>query len=192
MDLLNDRSGRRCAALVLVVALHLALFQMLAPHRLNLQPSAESAYASFVLERSGISSRAANSQWPLQLARPAMPDVSAPPIAFVQTASAAGPGPGSQGIDTPPRPDPLSPNAPLVLPAAFHNAAGQAVIVVLVRALVLADGSVGVAEVAGSCGIADLDALALREVKARWRFVPATLHGVAVADWITTEVVFRG
>jgi hypothetical protein len=37
-----------------------------------------------------------------------------------------------------------------------------------------------------------LDALALKQVKDSWRFLPALSRGKPVRDWISVEVLLRG
>lgn len=88
-----------------------------------------------------------------------------------------------------PRPDPAHPNDP---PAgdslsASARCAGE----VVLRILVLADGTIGDAAVAKSCGAAERDQLALLYAKTHWRYLPATLGGEAVQDWTTVIVPLR-
>jgi len=91
-----------------------------------------------------------------------------------------------------PRVDPQFPNLGPDLPAKFQQSGGSHYrIVVVVRALVLENGTIGDASVASSCGIIELDALALSYMKAHWHFLPATTSGKAVRDWVSVEVLFR-
>lgn len=87
----------------------------------------------------------------------------------------------------PPRPDPAFPNeAPPALSASAGAKASP--LIVLVRALIEEDGKIGDAELAGSCGVAALDAYAVGFVKAHWRFLPATENGRPIARWSMLEV----
>lgn len=92
----------------------------------------------------------------------------------------------------PPRLDPQAPNAAPELLADLRKrlGSGQAYIVI-VRALVLETGAVGEAQIAASSGIADLDNLALAEVRDHWHFLPATTDGRNVPGWLSVEVLFR-
>ncbi len=79
-----------------------------------------------------------------------------------------------------PRPDPAHPNP---VPAEAAESGAQRVLMVL-KILVLPDGSVGDAQVVQSSGAADRDSRAIAFVKAGWRFLPAMLqkHGRAILD----------
>lgn len=101
-------------------------------------------------------------------------------------------GPQAATGSLPARPDPGFANAQPPYPQ--HQAFGGSptpAVVVIARILVLADGAIGEAVLAGSCGRADLDAAALSYVKRHWRFLPATQGGAPIKDWITVEVYFR-
>lgn len=88
----------------------------------------------------------------------------------------------------PPRPDPAhenqSPNLPRDLAAAVRTP------VVVLKVLVLPNGTIGGAIVSGTCGLSELDELARSFVTANWRFLPAVEKGQLVADWISVEVSF--
>jgi TonB family protein len=96
--------------------------------------------------------------------------------------------------DLPPRPDPAQPNVQpsVALPGANATAGADRDLIVLLRAFVREDGTIGDVTLAGSCGVAALDDLAAAFVKAKWRFLPATENGRAVARWTTVEVLVRG
>jgi TonB family protein len=87
------------------------------------------------------------------------------------------------------RPDPAhqndSPSAGNLSCAAGHAAE------VALHVLVRKDGTIGNANVAQSCGAAQLDELALEFAKAHWRYLPATLAGQAIDSWTTVLVRFR-
>jgi protein TonB len=85
-------------------------------------------------------------------------------------------------------PVPLADNAPPQYPAAARRAGEEGL--VLVRARVLADGSVAEVELAQSSGHAQLDDAALSAV-AGWRFQPALRDGRAVAQGIELPIRFR-
>jgi len=110
------------------------------------------------------------------------------------------PRPGDEGeasskrvvLHLPPRLDPQTANAAPVLPPGLQGRyAAASAYIVIVRALVLDTGRVGDAEIAASSGFSELDALALAQVREHWHFLPATLNGKAVSDWISVEVLFR-
>jgi TonB family protein len=92
--------------------------------------------------------------------------------------------------ELPPRPDPLRPNRQLHLAAARPEveATGRPVIVTL-RLLVRADGTIASSEVVGSSGIAQLDAIASQFAMQNWRFLPAVSAGHNVSDWISVQVL---
>jgi TonB family protein len=91
-----------------------------------------------------------------------------------------------------PRPDPAHANAMPPIPADSPSlvATGRPV-VVLLKVLVLKDGTVGEAAVSGPSGFVTLDNAALAYVRAHWRFLPGVAAGQLVADWATVEVLFR-
>jgi TonB family protein len=93
-------------------------------------------------------------------------------------------------LHLPPRLDPQTPNVAPALPAGARFVAGNAYIVI-VRALVLDNGRVGEAEIGASSGFPELDALAIAQVREHWRFLPGTLNGKAVSDWLSVEVLFK-
>jgi hypothetical protein len=130
---------------------------------------------------------------PLQLQSPARPPAAQPVIEIAVNLDR--PEPRLQGSDVetvlPPRPDPASPNLAPVPPRDIAVLAGGRSVLVVVRALVLESGAIGDAVVAGSCGVAALDALALRQVKDSWHFLPALSRGKPVRDWISVEVLLR-
>jgi len=88
-----------------------------------------------------------------------------------------------------PRPDPLRVNLPPT--AAQVGAKGVGVVAVLLKILVMPDGSVSAATIVNSSGQADADRAAIGFVKANWRFIPAMLNGTAIQYWTTVAVPFK-
>jgi hypothetical protein len=88
----------------------------------------------------------------------------------------------------PPRPDPARANLSPASP--FAGAIGSHKLVVLLRAFVLVDGSVGETRVTGSCGLPMLDVVAAAFVRANWHFLPAMEHGHPKPQWTMLEVSF--
>lgn len=62
---------------------------------------------------------------------------------------------------------------------------------VLVRVLILANGSAEEVQVLKSSGYPRLDSAAVEHVQRDWRFVPARLHGEAIAAWGRFGVTFQ-
>lgn len=125
----------------------------------------------------------------LQLAEAKVAMLQPPEIKIIGAPASNGE-PGDS--DLPPRDDPESPNAPPKIPSTFEAGAGVGhSVVVIVRALVLESGTVGDVSVAGSSGFAELDALAVEQVKTHWHYLPATSDGKVVRAWISVEVLFR-
>jgi protein TonB len=62
--------------------------------------------------------------------------------------------------------------------------------VVLVKALVQADGAIGAVEVERSSGHAALDRAAIQAVR-EWRFRPAERSGARVAAWVVVPIHFQ-
>jgi TonB family protein len=91
-----------------------------------------------------------------------------------------------------PRPDPAHHNQPPALanlssePLAISGSAN-----LVLKILVMPDGSVADAQVTSSSGQAQLDILAIRFVKANWRYLPATIAGRAIQYWTTVLVPIR-
>lgn len=86
-----------------------------------------------------------------------------------------------------PRPDPQHHNTIPPIPQAM--ASGGAAQVVL-RILVLPDGSVSEAEVAVSSGQTQLDAFAAEFAKLHWRYLPAMIGTRAIQYWTTVVMRF--
>ena len=60
-----------------------------------------------------------------------------------------------------------------------------------VEVYVLPDGRVGDARILKSSGFARMERSTLDEAKRRWRLIPATRDGVAIAQWHRLRVVFK-
>jgi TonB family protein len=185
---IEPRSARRFAALALVGLLHVALIAALLTRPPMQREAQAPAFATIFEGRAAHIGARMNT--PLRLNEPTAPVVSTPQIDIASSGEAgSAPADGTLVSATlPPRPDPAAPNPLPTLPPGVVAGAG---VVVLVRALVLEDGRIGDATLAGSCGMAALDAAALDFVKANWRFLPAIADGKPVKDWIAVEVMFR-
>jgi len=79
-----------------------------------------------------------------------------------------------------------NPKPPYPLAARRRGQEGRA----LLHAHVREDGAASEVEIKQSSGYELLDNSALRTVR-RWRFVPASRGGVAVASWVEIPIVFR-
>jgi len=126
---------------------------------------------------------------------PVLPRQQAQPIIDIQRTQPSEASPSNSTVQTqtlPVRPDPDSPNSQPHYPDRFQVAGQSRAIIVLAKVLVLEDGTVGDAIVSGSCGISELDAVAIAFVKQYWRFLPALWRGKPVQDWINVEVLFKG
>jgi len=125
----------------------------------------------------------------------AVPETIVPPgptqhVLKVQAPSAPDFVVDTSDFELPPRPDPLRPNRQLHLATARPDVevTGRPVIVTL-RLLVRADGTIASSEVVGSSGIAQLDAIASQFAMQNWRFLPAVSAGHNVSDWISVQVL---
>ena len=89
----------------------------------------------------------------------------------------------------PPRPDPSHVNQLPELPQNLAVPRDRPPIVLL-KVLVLPNGSIGEAIIEGTSGFANLDDAARSFVLAHWHFLPAFRENGFVADWISVEVPF--
>lgn len=112
---------------------------------------------------------------PLSAAEPAPPADAPKPRAATQAVLPAGSLQVSHRV---------LPSYPMI--ARRHGLEGT----VVLRLLVKETGNVGEVVVDAPSGCADLDKAAIEAVR-KWRFVPATRGGVAVAVWIRQPVTFR-
>lgn len=95
-------------------------------------------------------------------------------------------------VTLPPRVDPLSVNQSPSLPAKFTGLARNiGKLIVIVHVHVLNSGEVDQGTVVGSCGVPELDDVAVRFVKDHWHFLPARKDGLPIDSWTNTEVLFR-
>lgn len=62
---------------------------------------------------------------------------------------------------------------------------------VAIKYLVKANGTVGECDITMSSGWPMLDDAACAMVMTRWKFKPATQNGKAVAEYLTSEVIFQ-
>jgi len=88
-----------------------------------------------------------------------------------------------------PRPDPAHFNIPPALPATFKGAVYSTP--VILKAHVLADGSIADASILKSSGVAGLDEFALDYIKNHWRLLPASINGMPVEAWTAVGVEFK-
>lgn len=133
----------------------------------------------------------ASEEFALNLEKPMAATVDPPAIAITHRAGPADGAHSPYAVILPPRPDPQLPNAAPALPPDAHGLAASGPVIVVIRAMVLENGSIGDASVADSCGRRELDAFALRQVKEHWHFLPAVSNGRAVRNWVTVEVLFN-
>jgi protein TonB len=117
-------------------------------------------------------------------------DVVVPEPEIAMSPGAAGPSiaAGAMGQVMAPRPDPDFRNEPPALPAELGGYARSAVLVL--RILVLQDGTVGDAQIVKSSGETTIDAIGVAFVKDAWRFIPASVGGQPVQNWTTVFVRF--
>jgi periplasmic protein TonB len=120
------------------------------------------------------------------LADPETPIVMPPDVVIEEEAHAPTIAIASPSQVLAPRPDPAHLNP---APAAADVGASIATALsVVLKILVMPDGSISDATVLRSCGHADADAGAMAYVKAKWRFLPALLDGKAIKYWTTVSV----
>lgn len=122
--------------------------------------------------------------------RPAIPDVDIPivqmPEIVIQQDTSDAPPAVSASLVLAPRPDPLHPNPmPESLKSAEQGAVSGSVIL---KILVLPDGTVADATVVQTSGKQDTDAAVMALVKTEWKFLPALLEGKPIKYWTTVAV----
>ncbi len=121
-----------------------------------------------------------------RIPEPTLPVVEMPEIAVQTEAATSAPAAASASAVLAPRPDPAHPNP---LPAGADIGAGNvSPIVVVLKIMVLPDGSVNEAEVVKSSGRHDIDLAAIAFVKAQWRFLTALMGGTAIQYWTTVSL----
>ena len=82
-----------------------------------------------------------------------------------------------------PRPDPSHPN-PTPKAGDVAYAGGT----VILKILVLTDGTVGDASIVQTCGRRDADLAAMAYVKEKWKFLPARARNAVIPYWTTVAV----
>jgi protein TonB len=121
-----------------------------------------------------------------QVQEPTLPVVEMPEIAIQTEAPTSAPAAISASAVLAPRPDPAHPNP---LPGAAEIEVGNtAAVTMVLKIMVLPDGSVNEAVVVKSSGTHDIDLAAVAFVKAQWRFLPALLDGTAIQYWTTVSL----
>ncbi len=118
---------------------------------------------------------------------PSIPVVTAPEIVIQPDDNAAAITSASATMVLAPRPDPTHPNP---APPAHGKSAAASDVPVLLKILVLSDGSVADASVVRSSGDGEIDDDAIAFVKTRWKFLPALLEGKPIRYWTTVAVRF--
>jgi TonB family protein len=117
---------------------------------------------------------------------PTLPVVEMPEIAIQTEAPTSAPAAAAASAVLAPRPDPAHPNP---LPGTAEIEAGDtAAIAMVLKVMVLPDGSVNDAVVVKSSGRPDIDMAAIAFVKAQWRFLPAIMGGTAIRYWTTVSL----
>lgn len=122
-----------------------------------------------------------------ELIDPTLPIVEPPDVPIEQDAGPSAILAADSSMLLAPRPDPAHLNVPPKRPPAAGNSGDLRVVL---KVLVKADGAIGDAEIAMSCGSAELDTAAMSYVKSNWRFIPAMLGNRPVDDWTTIFVPF--
>lgn len=180
----------RSVVLSLVLLLHLAVIWVLRPHfapRVQGAPPTTTA----IIFSSMPGPQYAAEDIPISFAHPTTGWISPPVIEIVSSENFSSIKSGNL-TDHPPRLDPQWTNASPFLPAGLRaEASGIPALIIVVRALVLETGTVAAAEISGSSGFPDIDAFALADVKAKWRFLPAASNGKPMRDWVTVQVLLK-
>jgi hypothetical protein len=188
--LLNDR--QRPIAIGLVVVLHIVVIWVFATSLRYVRPSVELSETEVTLVSPTLSgSEAKTSLIAPPLVTPQVVSITAPDIEIEKEANSSTS--TVTAIDMshvlPPRPDPSHMNPPPQLPSRLAKYAGS--LSVILRILVLPDGSIADAQVTRTCGIREIDALAVAYVKDDWKFIAANASGRSVPDWTTVLVPFK-
>jgi protein TonB len=110
--------------------------------------------------------------------------VAPPEIVMEPDPSEMSPAAAPMSVVLAPRPDP----AHLNTSPAPNGIGTNGSISLLMKILVLPNGTVGDALVLRSSGVERTDILATSYVKANWRFLPALLNGLAIRYWTTVSV----
>ena len=122
----------------------------------------------------------------LRVPEPSLTVMEPPAISIQTDAPTSAPAAASASVVLAPRPDPAHPNP---LPAIAEIGAGNAAAVAMVlKIMVLPDGSVIDAVVVKSSGQQETDMAAVAFVKSKWRFLPALMGGTAIQYWTTVSL----
>jgi TonB family protein len=176
-----DRQYRRYAAVAIAVVLN-ALFVWIVIGSLRFSVTAGADEIHLVLTPF---TRADVAPLP-RIPEPTLPVVEMPEIAIQTEAPTTAPATASASVVLAPRPDPAHPNP---LPSAAEIGAGSvAATVIVLKIMVLPDGSVNDAVVVKSSGQHDTDLAAIAFVKAQWRFLPALIGSTAIQYWTTVSL----
>ena len=117
---------------------------------------------------------------------PTLPVIEPPEISIQTDVPASAPSAAAASSVLAPRPDPSHPNP---LPAAAEIGAGSVdAVAMILKIMVLPDGSVTDAIVVKSSGRQETDMAAIAFVKSKWRFLPALLGGNAIQYWTTVSL----
>jgi TonB family protein len=116
---------------------------------------------------------------------PSIPVLTPPEIVIERDDDAAAIASVSAAMVLAPRPDPTHPNP---APPAREQSAAAIYLPVILKVLVLPDGSVADASVVRSSGDGENDSDAIAFVKTRWKFLPALLEGKPIRYWTTVAV----
>jgi TonB family protein len=180
-DSLRTEAGFRLFVVPVVAVLHLAALWVFVSSLATQSTVVPDKELTVVLDRAPA---AAAPGPPL----PAVPDpVIVPPPQFVieddpgNNAAKAAPG----AMVLAPRPDPSRPND---MPEGVGQSASSSTAEVVLKILILPDGTVGDASVIHSCGNPDTDADLAAYLRAHWHFLPALLGGNPVRYWTTVSV----
>lgn len=177
----DDRTGQ-CLSVGFVVVVHLLLLWLLLTNGI-VRPTETAAHdiQAFVID----TPRNEPSPSP-ELAKPFQdfvpaPDIQIAPLSAPTAVAEVDSASMSQLLA--PRPDPAHVNQAPPLPQEFRGRTGPVEIVL--RILVLPDGSISEAQIAKSSGQPQLDSFAAQFAKANWRFIPAMIVGRPIQDWTT-------
>lgn len=184
---------RRAAALSLALLFDACMILVLVPKG---QTTGEAAQATMVwlLHPEAAVRQELPAELPVSLEKVSAPSLVPPAIRVesIDPARATAADASLQESRVPPLLDSRAPNNSPAIPIDLERRLmpGEAY-VVIVRALVLENGLAGDAQVAASSGFREMDDLAAAEVRAHWRFIPATENGKLVRDWVSVEVLFK-
>ena len=114
-----------------------------------------------------------------------MPVLQMPDIVIARDTPDAAPPALAASLVLAPRPDPEHPNPGFT---TGQDEQGQSSGSVILKILVLADGSIADAMVQKTSGRPETDQSAIAFVKAQWKFLPALLEGNPIRYWTTVAV----